>query len=155
MAWRWILLWILLWVAMSGGIAQARPSKGVAALVPVPADALVIAATTLDELRAFPEMAGTSAGREFAKTQKVVDAEGLDTLYQTEKSYGDTVAFFDQALKEGGFQVLARTVTRTATAWTARRPDRTLSNVVVRATTPLTTFEVAESQSRGPIPQIR
>jgi hypothetical protein len=143
------------WLVISGGFAWAQPSKREAALVRVPAGALAIAATTLDELRAFPEMAGTSAGREFSRAQKVIDVEGLDTLYQTEKSYDDTVSFFDTELKMRGFKILARTVTATATAWSVRRPDRTMANIVVRATTPLTTFEIAESQSRRAFPQIR
>jgi hypothetical protein len=132
------------------GAAAGQPGKAGAAdasLVRVPPGALVVARTSVGETRAFPEMASTTEGREFAKAEKVVGTEQVDTVYQVEKAYDVTVAFFDQQFKQPGFQVLARTVTQTATAWTVRRPDRTLASVVVRTTTPSTTFEIAQSDT--------
>jgi hypothetical protein len=145
---------IVLLLCLLFGVAAAETQQRGGRLLPVPPGAQPIATTAIDEVRGFAEMGSTSAGREFTRAQRSVDVDGNDTLYQTERSYGDIVAFFDQAFKQPGFVVLARTVTLTATAWSVRRPDHALANLVVRQTTPQTTFEIAEPRAPA-VPQIR
>jgi hypothetical protein len=116
--------------------------------VQIPSGSTPVARTSVDEIRAFPEMASTAVGAALAKDEKVLGTEATDSLYETDAAYDATVAFFDRQFKQRGYELRARTVTNTATAWTIRRPDHTTANVVVRVTSPRITFEIAQALPR-------
>lgn len=147
-------------VLATATLASAPPAAAAAAeaganaheksLVPIPAGATLIAKTTVERLRGFAEMNSTDQGRKALSSQPI-DTNGTDRVYQSGRSYGDTVAFFDDALTRDGFHVFARTVTNTATAWATRKPRHTVANVIVRDTSPVT-FEIEEAASPWGIP---
>lgn len=112
------------------------------ALIKVPANATLVGKSMIDEIRAFPEM--SKSGKQKPQMEKIVGIEGIDRVYQVDRSFADTVSFFDTQVKQQGFQSLARVETPSATAWTVKRPDGSVANVVVRNTNP-TTFEIAEA----------
>jgi hypothetical protein len=110
-------------------------------LIKVPPSAVPVGKSVVDEVRAFPEM---GKGQSKAQMEKIVGVEGVDRVFQTDRPFADTVAFFDQQFKQPGFKQLARVETQSATAWTVKRPDGTVANAVVRNTKP-TTLELAEA----------
>jgi hypothetical protein len=130
-------LTLLMLLAGAGTRAAAPP--GDEALIKTPPDARLAGTSTIQEIRAFPEMG--SKGK--AQAAKLVGIDGVDRMYETDRSFADTVSFFDQEFKQPGFQVQARAVTASATSWTVKRPDGTVANAAVRNTRP-TTFEIAE-----------
>jgi len=70
------------------------------------------------------------------------EVTSIDRVFETNRSFSDVVSFFDQS----GYQVVERTDTPGATAWTVKRPDGTVAHAVVRNTRP-TTFELVEVKS--------
>lgn len=122
---------------------------GRAALIEPPPEARPIGRSTVDEIRAFPEIASKTTRAGGAAREKLVGVEGVDRLFETDRSFGDTVAYFDAALRGHGFRTRARVETASATAWTAVRPDGTVAQVAVRNTTP-TSIEVTEVVSTTP-----
>jgi hypothetical protein len=123
-------------------VARAAP-QGSASLIPPPAGAKLLGHSVVDEIRAFPEMGIKALLKGKPEKEKIVDVQGIDRVFQTDRSFGDTVAYFDQQFKQGGYETMARVEAPSATAWTIKRPDGTVANVIVRNTTP-TTFELAE-----------
>jgi hypothetical protein len=133
-------------------VANARPETGAmgqsssdeAGLIKVPPNATLLGKSVVDEIRAFPEM--SKSGKSKPMAEKIVGIEGVDRVFSVDRSFADTVSYFDQQFKQGGFQQLARVETPSATAWTLKRPDGTVANTVVRNTQP-TTVEIAEASA--------
>lgn len=119
--------------------SSSRSSES--ALIKIPPGAVPVGKSVVDEVRAFPEM---NKGQQKAQTEKIVGVEGVDRVFQIDRPFADTVAFFDQQFKQSGFKQLARVETQSSTAWTVKRPDGTVANAVVRNTKP-TTFELTEA----------
>lgn len=124
----------------AGAIAIASPAVRVEA----PAGSFLVGKSEVSELRAFPEMAATAEGRAHAASQAVLASHAIDAVYQSPFAYDETVRFFDDQFAKKHLRVVARTVTETSTAWTVDRGDSTMANVIVRTTTPRTTFEIAQ-----------
>jgi hypothetical protein len=112
-------------------------------LIKPPPDTKLLGTSTVDEIRAFPEMGikGLLTGK--PEKAKIVGVTGVDRIFQTNGSFADTVSYFDGQFKQSGYQVTARLETPSATVWTVKRPDGTVANAVVRNTKP-TTFELTE-----------
>ena len=123
--------------------SSPQQSSDESAMIKPPPDAQLVATTTVDEIRAFPEMAmkGKTTGK--PQAEKVVAVQGVDRLFQTNRPFADAVSYFDQAFKQGGYEVQARVQTPSSVAWTVKRPDGSVANAVVRNTKP-TTIELAE-----------
>jgi hypothetical protein len=119
--------------------------SGESQMLQVPPSAKLIGESQVDEIREFPEMKGRAKSENI---ERVVGVSATDRLYQTTKSYSDTVSFFDREFSKSGYQQRARVVTPSATAWTVQRPDGSLANAVVRNTKPITieTVEVTGEQ---------
>jgi hypothetical protein len=124
--------------AQQGQMAQ----QGEAALLKTPPSSVLIGTAIVDEIRAFPEMSGKGQARD-KKVEKLVGIEGIDRVFQTDKSMNETAMFFDQQFKQTGHEVLGRVESTHALSWTVKRPDGTVANIVVRNTRP-TTFEIVE-----------
>jgi hypothetical protein len=140
----------LMWsrVALLGAVlafptAAARAADDSSVLIKAPPQATLIGTSKIDEIRAFPEMSGKQ-GKDKPALERIVDVTGVDRLFQSDRSFADTVSFFDQQFKQASYQVMARVETPSATAWTLKRPDGTVANCVVRNTSPAT-IEIAEA----------
>jgi hypothetical protein len=99
--------------------------------IPLPPHAKVIGTSEVDEIRVLPEMQGKKTA------ERVMGVAALDRTYQSSRTYSDTVAFFDNHLKIGEFQVIDRVTTPVSTAWTVKRGDGTTAALVVRNTKPV------------------
>jgi hypothetical protein len=130
-------------VPLDTGTSQKRADTW---LIKPPLDATLVGTSVVDEIRAFPEMGGRAANKEEAQAEKMLGVQGIDRMFQTNRSFGDTVLYFDQQFKLPGYQVMARVDTPSATAWTVRRPDGGVANAVVRNTSP-TTLEIVEARA--------
>ncbi|MDB4967777.1 MAG: hypothetical protein JWN44_3466 [Myxococcales bacterium] len=125
----------------SGGSSDSSGSNS--PLIQPPPGAKLIGNSAVDEIRAFPETGIKASLKGRPEKEKIVGIEGVDRVFQTDRSFGDTVGYFDQQFKQAGYQTMTRVEAPSATAWTIKRPDGTIANAVVRNTTP-TTFELAE-----------
>ena len=141
-------------LALPLGLARAQPlgtplGADEAPLVPTPDGARLIGQSSVDEIRAFPELGAKTldGGSELAR-EKLVGVAGIDRAFSTEASYDDTVGWFDARLKHGGYRIRSRVSAPGTTAWIARRPDGSVAEVAVRNTTP-TTFEITEVNGKG------
>jgi hypothetical protein len=134
--------WLLTSLLASAAAAWSNP----ATRIEPPAGAFLVGKSEVTELRAFPEMAATAEGRAHVAAHGG-PTHASDAVYQSPMSYDETVRFFDQQLAKKQLRVVARTVTETATAWTIERGDATIANVIVRTTTPRTTFEIAQLEA--------
>lgn len=126
-------------------VLAATPLAGAApttrsAPVAVPPKALLIGQSQLDQVRELPEL-------QEARGDKIVREVGVaanDRLYESDRSYADTVKFFEHEIDRLDGTILKKNITSTSTAWTVRRPNGKLIDVVVRNTVP-PTFEVVEA----------
>ena len=109
--------------------------------IAIPSDSMLAGAAPANEIRVVPEL---------PDVLRQTGVEGSDQLYQTAKSYKDTVAFFDQQFRGKGWSVVVKNATQTSTAWHIGRPDGKPATIVVRNTTP-TSFEVIEIVPRGAV----
>jgi hypothetical protein len=119
-------------------LAGAAPATHSAPLA-VPPKALLIGQGQLDQVRELPEL-------QEARGDKIVREVGVaatDRLYESDRSYADTVKFFEHEIDRLNGTILKKNITSTSTAWTVRRPNGKLLDVVVRNTVP-PTFEVVE-----------
>jgi hypothetical protein len=130
-------------LAMATSVSAAPPGQKLPPPLPLPPGATPVAETTIDELRAFPEMLATSEGQKAADAHRLVGEAGVDRLYQTTGRYQEAVQFYDQRLKMPEFRLAARTETPMSTAWAVQRKD-VRANIVVRNTSP-TTIEIEEA----------
>lgn len=137
---RLLHVFVLSGTLAASGAAWANPT----ARVDAPNGAFLVGKSEVSELRAFPEMAATAEGRAHAAAHSALGTHAIDAVYQSPLSYDDTVRFFDDQFAKKHLRVVARTVTETSTAWTVERGDSTEANVIVRTTTPRTTFEIAQ-----------
>ncbi len=119
---------------------------GASALIAPPPDARLVGRSTVDEIRAFPEIASKAP---IVAKEKLVGVEGVDRLFETDRPFADTVAWFDAALRAHGYRMRARVETASATAWTVARADGTPAQVAVRNTTP-TSIEITEVVTTTP-----
>ena len=151
---RWLVIFGLV---LSGGVALAnnddttgtmgqQQQQGSSAAM-VPTGAKLVGSTSAAEVRAFPEMSKTKTAEE-----EVVGARAVDRVYETNKSYKNTVGYFDKMVKNGRAEQMQRTVTRTATGWSLKLPDGTIQNVVVRNTRPTTIETVKATAAVGEEP---
>src|SRR5262249_39096311 len=92
-----------------------------------------------DDLRVVPELPDVPRTSGFGAS---------DELYQTSRTYGDMVVYFDRQFR--GFNLTVRAATQTSTAWHFQRNDGKPATVVVRNTLP-TSFEILEVVDRGAI----
>lgn len=121
--------------------AEAR-ARTPAAGIPLPSDARLVASSTVEEIRAFPELAGQAqtqpqaVGQAQPAPEAITDVSATDNVYLTNKKYRDAVKFLDDQMKAQGLKPLVRAETPTATAWTVQLQNGTLENVVVRNTQP-------------------
>ncbi|HXU68728.1 MAG TPA: hypothetical protein VN947_05340 [Polyangia bacterium] len=129
-------------IAASGPIVAASgPMVATVGLIAAPADARLVGSATIDEIRAFPEL---GRGMKTLPTRATAArVAGVDRIFEIDRPFADTVAWFDQAFTGGGQHIVSRVATPSATAWSVERPDGTVANAVVRNTTP-TTIELAE-----------
>jgi hypothetical protein len=131
-------------------VARAAPQSDTASedqsLIKPPPNAKLLGTSVVDEIRSFPEIGpkGTATGN--PTKEKIVGITGVDRLFQTDRSFGDTVSYFDNQFKQSGYHIQARVETPSATAWTVKRPDGSVADAVVRNTNP-TTVEIAEVAS--------
>jgi hypothetical protein len=141
---------LALFVAAPVMVARAAPPSDTSSddqsLIKPPPDAKVVGMSVIDEIRAFPEMGLKGALTGKPSKEKIVGVSGVDRLFQTDRSFADTVSYFDNQFKQGGYKIEARVETPSATAWTVKRPDGTVADAVVRNTRP-TTIEIAEVSS--------
>jgi len=107
--------------------------------IAIPPDSMMAATVMASELRVVPELPDVPP-------TGAVDAS--DQLYQTGRSYKDTVAYFDRQFR--GFKLIVRGATQTSTAWHVERLDGKPATLVVRNTTP-TSFEVIEVVQRSAV----
>jgi len=134
-------MWLRLSVSLLlCGALQAQEQP---AMINPPPNAKLLGSSEIAEIRALPEMGLKAKGKPQAAT--VVGIDGIDRIFETEKSFADTVSFFDQQFKQPGYEIVARVETPSATAWTVKRTDGTIANAAVRNTKP-TSFEIAEVQ---------
>jgi hypothetical protein len=120
--------------------AAARAQASGAPLIQPPPGATLVGSSTVDEIRALPELARDTSQ---PLKEKLVGVEGVDRVFTTDRSFGESVAYFDSLFKQGGYRRLSRNQTPSATAWTVKRPDGSIAAAVVRNTTP-TTLELTE-----------
>lgn len=130
--------------ALSGALAASAAWASPTVRIDAPNGAFLVGKSEVSELRAFPEMAATAEGRASASAHPALGTRAIDAVYQSPLAYDDTVRFFDEQFAKKHLRVVARTVTETATAWTVDRGDSTEANIIVRTTTPRTTFEIAQ-----------
>jgi hypothetical protein len=108
--------------------------------VAVPPKALLIGQGQLDQVRELPEL-------QEPKGDKIVREVGVaatDRLYESDRSYADTVRWFEHEIDRLNGTILKKNITSTSTAWTVRRPTGKLVDVVVRNTVP-PTFEIVDA----------
>lgn len=120
---------------LAGGAPKANPAPPLA----LPPKALLIGQSQLDQVRELPEL-------QEARGDKIIREVGVaatDRLYESDRSYADTVKFFEHEIDRLNGTILKKNITSTSTAWTVRRPSGKLIDVVVRNTVP-PTFEVVE-----------
>src|SRR5579885_1334256 len=122
--------------------SQPKQQRTASGRLTIPLNSRLLGTASLGEIREFPEE------RQQSNIQRVVGVEATDQSYESDRSYGDVVAFFDREFQGGGFQLQERTVRPHSTLWTVKRPDGMLARVAVRNTTP-TTFEVVEAAGEG------
>lgn len=138
---RWMGMLITMGALLTGATAQAQPG------IEVMTGAMLIGQSDVNDVRAFPEMAVTAEGRAAATSRLGLAVHARDAVYESPLSYADTVRYFDEQLARRRLRVVARTVTEAATAWAVQRSDATVANIIVRTTTPKTTFEIAQVAS--------
>jgi len=109
-------------------------------LIAPPPGARLVGTVIVDEVRAFPEL---GQGMKTLQRETAVGVAGIDRIYEVDRSFADTVSYFDSQFKAAGTSILARVATRSSTAWKVKRPDGNVANAVVRNTSP-TTFELTE-----------
>jgi hypothetical protein len=109
----------------------------------LPKDAALVGSVTSTEVRAFPEQMGKGEGNAKIEKEAVVGVGALDRTWTTRQTYTKTVSYLDQQVKQAGIEPIAKTTTRSATAWNLRMPDGHIANVVVRNTQP-TTIEAVQ-----------
>lgn len=119
----------------------ARAQSGMLDVMP---GAVLVGRSDVDDVHAFPEMAATAEGRAVAREAPMVQRHARDSVYESPLPYDATVRYFDDQLTRRRMRVMARTVTAAATAWTVRRPDGTVANIIARTTQPKTTFEISQ-----------
>jgi hypothetical protein len=140
--------WIFaLAIAGVPSLALAAPaSNPQPAAIALPRDSRLIGVAAVDEIHEFPE------ARAHTSVDRVIGVSAIDRAYSAERSYDDTVSFFDQQLKQPGWQLLARTTTPSATSWIVKRPDGTQATLIVRRTLPVTfeTVQVAAATESAP-----
>lgn len=127
------------------GPKSDRPAK---ISLGVPPKALLIGKSGLDQIRELPELQEKTSD----KIVRRVGVSAIDQLYESDRSYAETVIFFEKQFTKENVQTLKKNITNTSTAWTVRRPDNALIDVVVRNTTP-PTFEVIEATHVTPVPE--
>ncbi|HZS36911.1 MAG TPA: hypothetical protein VFF06_08795 [Polyangia bacterium] len=139
----------LIGAALALAPALAAAAKSDAALIQVPPDSRLIGTAVVDEVRQFPEQQNAKKPME-----RVVGVSAIDRVFESNRPYGDTVSYFDQEFQKGGFQLMARTVTPSSTAWVVKRPDGKIANAIVRNTSPATLeiVEAAAAESTAPMP---
>lgn len=108
--------------------------------IEVPESAKLVGSSVVDEIRSFPEL---GKGMKTIQKEHLVGVAGVDRLFESERSFDETVAFFDHQLKSGGNRVRERVATPSAVVWSVKRPDGNVANAVVRNTRP-TTIELTE-----------
>ena len=124
--------------------SQSQKSQDIAAKQLLPKDATLVGSAESTDIRAFPEQQGSAAGSKIEK-EGVVGVGGIDRVWTTGQSYRQAVSHFDQGLKgEPAINTLARTTTKSSTAWNLRMSDGNIANVVVRNTQP-TTIEAVQA----------
>lgn len=106
----------------------------------VPTGAKLIGTASAAEVREFPEMTKNKN----VTSEDIVGARALDRVFETHKSYKQTVGYYDKMVKNGSAEQIERTTTKTATAWSLKMPDGKVQNVVVRNTQP-TTIETVQA----------
>ena len=123
-------------------------------LIAPPASARLVGTSIIDEIRSFPEL---GAGMKMLPTREqketLVGVSGVDRLFETDASFGDTVAYFDELFEHGGQHIVSRAASSSATAWSVEEPDGSVANAVVRNTTP-TTIELAETVAASEMKQL-
>jgi hypothetical protein len=110
----------------------AGASTSVCKELPLPPKALVVGQSARNEQR-------TIAGRP-------IGFDRIDTLYESDRPYDETVRFFEDALRNERI-VRAREGVDSA-SFTVERPDGELVEVTVRDTVP-PMFEVTQAHPRG------
>src|SRR5215813_2482801 len=98
--------------------------------IAIPPDSMLTAIVMGDDLRVVPELPDVPRTSGFGAS---------DELYQTSRTYGDMVVYFDRQFR--GFNLTVRAATQTSTAWHFQRNDGKPATVVVRNTLP-TSFEI-------------
>jgi len=121
--------------------AGMQRSQGAPQPIAIPPGAKLLGTTHATEIREFPEVQAQKKNK--TPVEGLIGVTAVDNVYQIDRSFSDTVKFFDQQAKRSGAQVLERTVTPTATAWMVRMPSGNVANALVRNTQPVT-FEVIQ-----------
>jgi hypothetical protein len=139
----------------TGSNATADQGAGMTTQKLLPKDVTLVGSVATTEVRTFPEQMGKGEGNAKIEKENVVGVGALDRTWTTKQTYNKTVSYLEQQVKEAGIEPIAKTTTRSATAWNLRMPDGHIANVVVRNTQP-TTIEavqltaVAGSSTREP-----
>ena len=140
-------------LALPLAVAHAQPlgtplPASAPPLIAPPDDARLVGSSSLDEIRALPELGAGSLEAARPAREKLVGVAGVDRVFTTDRSFADTVGYFDSHLRHGGYHSRGRVERAGATAWIVRRPDGSIAEVAVRNTTP-TTIEIVEAASDG------
>ncbi len=109
-----------------------------------PPGATLLGELQVTEIHEFPEMRVASV----MPVESALAVTASDRLYQLGGTYAESVSAFDGMVARPGFRRIARSVTRTATAWTLRRPDGSLATAIVRDTRPVT-LEIVQQVGQG------
>ena len=119
-------------------LARAAPTSHASPLA-VPSKAMLIGQGELNQVRELPEL--QESGN---KIMREIGVAATDRLYESDRSYVDTVKFFEHEIDRLNGPILKKNITSTSTAWTVRRPSGKLIDVVVRNTAP-PTFEIVDA----------
>jgi len=111
--------------------------------IELPSSASLTASAAVNEIGPFPEESQQASARANFMVSTAV-AHGTDRMYESELSYGEAVAFFDETLSKNGCEDAPRTTTSATTIWSIRCPDGQRAQVAVRSTRPTTIEVVAE-----------
>jgi|SRR6185312_9621401 len=119
-----------------------QKSQDIASRRLLPKDAVLVGSSESADIRTFPEQAASTK----VEKEGMVGVGGIDRVWTTQQPYHKAVSAFDQNLKGEDITSLARTTTKSSTAWNLRMPDGNIANVVVRNTQP-TTIEAVQASA--------
>jgi hypothetical protein len=134
---------LFLAVALLPAAALAHGESGAKSELPLPPNVKTLGSAQETQVRELPPEFKSKLDKETV-SDTIVGATATDTIYSTNKSYRETIAFFDKHVKSGGTEQQMKLEVPSATAYRLKLRDGEIANVIVRNTTP-TTIETVEA----------